>query len=147
VDHLPPHSVVVSMLAAGVVAMELVVLAAVCIPYIAGGETRLPALVTSLMSLGVAVGIFTFISGALRQRPDARASAVGWSVPVAAALGVLAIIVGLFALLLGARPAAAPLLTFVLAVVLPIGTIGVALLRPSARAWFERDERRRSRRP
>lgn len=144
----PPRSVVVAMIAAGIVGLELVALAAICVPLFAGTETRFRAVVTGVMSLGVAVGISAFISGALRQRPDARATAVGWSLPVAAALGGLAILAALLALLLGARPALVPLLGFVIAVVVPVGTIGLALLRPSAREWFEAGAaRRRSRRP
>lgn len=149
VSSRPPPSVVVAIAAAGLVDLELVFIAVACAPYLASNEAWLRAAVTCIMSLVAAVGVFGFISGALQQKPDVRATAVSWSVPVAAALGAFALLLGLLALLLDARPAAIPLLAFVLAVVMPTATIGAALLRPSAREWFEagRARERRSRRP
>jgi hypothetical protein len=136
------------MVAAGFVGLELVVVAVACVPYLASGEAWFRAAVTCIMCLGAAIAVFGFISGALRQKPDVRATAVGWSVPVAASLGAFALLLGLLGLLLGARSAAPPLLAFVLAVVMPTGTLGAALLRPSARDWFEAGNarERRSRR-
>ncbi len=133
----PPRSVVLAIVAAGLVDLELVFIAVICMPFLASNEAWLRAAVTCIMSLVAAVAVFGFISGALRQKPNVRATAVGWSVPVAAALGAFALLLGLLALLLDARSAALPLLAFVLAVVMPTGTIGAALLRPSARQWFE----------
>lgn len=138
------------MAAAALVGLELVAVAVFCVPLLASGEDWFRAAVTCVMCLAVAMALFAFISGALRQKPEARATAVGWSVPLAASLGAFTLMLGLLALLLNARPAFVPLLAFLAAVVMPTGTIGLALLRPSARAWFEADasrERRRSRRP
>ena len=146
----PPRSVVLAIAAAALIGLELLAVAVFCVPLLASGEARFRAAVTCVMCVAVAIGVFAFISGALRQKPEARATAVGWCVPLAASLGAFALMLGLLALLLDARPALVPLLAFVAVVVMPTGTIALALLRPSARAWFEGDgsrERRRSRRP
>ncbi|WP_242339884.1 MULTISPECIES: hypothetical protein [Anaeromyxobacter] len=144
----PPQSVVLAIASAGVVGAEALALGVWCVRLLGQGEAMLRSAATAVLCLLVAGGIVAFIRGALLQRPDVRMTAVGWTMPIAACLGVFAMLIGLVAALLSARTAALPLLAFALVVVLPIGTIGVALLRPSARAWFDAgaERERRSRR-
>ncbi|WP_242345063.1 hypothetical protein [Anaeromyxobacter terrae] len=133
----PPQSVVLAIASAGVVGLEAVAVGVWCARLLGEGESMLRSAGTLFLCVLVAAGIVSFIRGALLQHPDVRMTAVGWTMPIAACLAVFAILLGLMAALLSARTAALPLLAFVLVVVMPLGTIGVALLRPSARAWFD----------